>query len=444
MPRISVSRWLADYGMVLVLIVLCLVFSVLTLKKQPVTGATAGQSLGEELLYRYPAGRFVIAVPSGPDDEAFAAALEKAVSDGGAAVVGKAIGTPRDARKTLQTAEATGQTISAIAVTGTSGQWQLFESIGEDFPKLGSPPLFQPESRTWPDFLKLGNLLNIANHIVVVAIIAIGMTMVIITGGIDLSVGSVIALSAVTTGLLIERHFGGVQASTASMTAAAAVGVAVAGLVGLLNGTLVTLLKIPPFIASLGTMLIASGSAFLLTGGEEAHRIPASFVWLGRGTQYGIPNSVLLMLGLYVVAHVVMSRTVLGRHIYAVGGNSSAARLSGIRTGRVVLLVYIVCSLLAGVGGVLMASELKSGSPRYGKMYELYVIAAVVVGGTSLSGGKGTMFGTLIGALIIAVIRNGMNLLHVESYTQEVIFGVVILAAVVLDEIKNRRLSGRG
>jgi len=277
--------------------------------------------------------------------------------------------------------------------------------------------------------------------IVVVAIIAIGMTMVIITGGIDLSVGSVIALAAVTTGLLIERFLGAEGASRWGMVLACAAGLLVATFVGLANGLLVTGMGVPPFIVTLATMLIASGSAYLLTRGQEAHHVPASFIWLGRGTWWGIPISVLLMLALYGVAHLLMSRTVLGRHIYAVGGNPTAARLSGILNSRVIVFVYAACSLLAGLGGVIMASELKSGSPRYGQMYELYVIAAVVVGGTSLSGGKGTMFGTLVGALIIAVIRNGMNLLHVESYTQNVIFGLVILGGVMLDQFKNRRLQ---
>jgi ribose transport system permease protein len=162
-------------------------------------------------------------------------------------------------------------------------------------------------------------------------------------------------------------------------------------------------------------------------------------VWLGRGADvFGLPNAVLLMALLYAAGHILMSRMKIGRYLYAVGGNREAARLSGVPVTRVLLFAYTVSGLLAGLGGVIMASQLKSGSPTYGQMYELYVIAAVVVGGTSLSGGEGKMFGTLIGAFIIAVIQNGMNLTNVESYTQKVVLGLVILVAVLLDRLKHR------
>jgi len=174
------------------------------------------------------------------------------------------------------------------------------------------------------------------------------------------------------------------------------------------------------------------------------YHLPAGFVTLGRGSDpsLGIPYAVILMVLLYLLAHVLMSRTTLGRYIYAVGGNEEAARLAGIRVKRIFLFVYVLCGMLAGLGGVIMASQLKSGAPTYGVTYELYVIAAVVVGGTSLSGGEGRIFGTLIGAFIIAVIQNGMNLTNVESYTQKVVLGLVILGAVLLDRIKQRKLAG--
>jgi ribose transport system permease protein len=186
-------------------------------------------------------------------------------------------------------------------------------------------------------------------------------------------------------------------------------------------------------------MLVASGSAYLLAEGQSVGNIPDSFVWLGRGADlFGIPNAVVLMLGLYAVAYVVMTRMKLGRYLYAVGGNQEAARLSGVPVARVITIAYITSGLLAGLGGVIMASQLKSGSPTYGNMYELYMIAAVVVGGTSLSGGEGRITGTLIGALTIAVIQNGMNLTNVESYTQKVVLGFVILGAVLLDRVRSR------
>jgi ribose transport system permease protein len=189
-------------------------------------------------------------------------------------------------------------------------------------------------------------------------------------------------------------------------------------------------------------MLIASGLAFIVARGQSIYQVPESFVWLGRGADLmGLPNAVVLMALLYLVAHIVMMQMTFGRYIYAVGGNPEAARLSGVPVKGILLSVYTISAVLAGMGGIVMASQLKSGDPTYGKMYELYVIAAVVVGGTSLSGGEGKILGTLIGAFLIAVIQNGMNLTGVESYTQNVVLGAVILGAVLLDQLKKHALS---
>jgi len=300
--------------------------------------------------------------------------------------------------------------------------------------------IVSPTSYWWPDFLKRSNLAAIADRIVVIAVIAIGMTMVIITGGIDLSVGSLIALSAVVSTLLIREVAGAKDATASGMVLCCLAAVLACGAMGAFSGLMVTAFSIPPFIGTLAMMLIASGTAFILAGGQSIYKVPAAIDWLGRGSSLGgIPNTVLLMVALYAGAHILMTRTVLGRYIYAVGGNVEAARLSGVPVRRVILFVYAVCGLLAGVGGVVQASQLQSGAPTYGLMYELYVIAAVVVGGTSLAGGQGRILGTLIGAFIIAVIQNGMNLTGVESYTQKVILGAVILGAVLLDMLKKRR-----
>jgi ribose transport system permease protein len=211
------------------------------------------------------------------------------------------------------------------------------------------------------------------------------------------------------------------------------------GLVGFASGITITKFSVPPFIATLAVMLVASGFAYIISRGESIYEIPDSYVWLGRGADFfSVPNAVLLMLIIYILAHILMTRTTLGRYIYAVGGNPEAARLSGIRVNLVLLFVYTVCGMMAGLGGIVQASQLKSGAPTYGLLYELYVIAAVVVGGTSLQGGEGRIMGTLIGALIIAVIQNGMNLTGVESYTQKVVLGFVILLAVLLDMLKKR------
>jgi len=216
--------------------------------------------------------------------------------------------------------------------------------------------------------------------------------------------------------------------------------IVVCGAVGGFSGLMITRFAIPPFIVTLAMMLVGSGLAYILAQGQSIYQIPDSFVWLGRGADlFGLPNAVVLLLVLYALAQVLMSRMKLGRYLYAVGGNAEAARLSGVPVRRVLLFAYVASGLLAGLGGVIMASQLKSGSPTYGNMYELYVIAAVVVGGTSLSGGEGRMLGTLTGAFTIAVIQNGMNLTNVESYTQKVVLGLVILGAVLLDKLRQAR-----
>ncbi len=256
--------------------------------------------------------------------------------------------------------------------------------------------------------------------------------------GIDLSSGSLIALAAVTATWLIREVAGAEKASAFGTAASCAAAIGACALVGCFSGLMVTWFNIPAFIATLAMMLVASGLAFTIAEGQSIYQVPDSFVRLGRGAGLGLPNPVLLMLLLYFAAHLLMTRTPLGRYIYAVGGNPEAARLSGVPVRRVLLFAYTLCGALAGLGGVVLASQLKSGSPTFGQMYELYVIAAVVVGGTSLSGGEGKVLGTLIGALIIAVIQNGMNLTQVENYTQKVVLGLVILGAVLVDRIKRR------
>ena len=175
----------------------------------------------------------------------------------------------------------------------------------------------------------------------------------------------------------------------------------------------------------------------MITGGFSIYQVPPTLTWLGQGKTVGIPNTVILLVFLYIVAHIFMSHTRLGRYIYAVGGNKEAARLSGVSIGFVTMFVFLISGLTAGLGGCIQASQLNTGTPNMGLMYELYVIAAVVVGGTSLSGGSGKVLGTLIGVFVISVIQNGMNLLGLESYTQQVVLGFVILIAVLLDKARS-------
>jgi ribose/xylose/arabinose/galactoside ABC-type transport system permease subunit len=407
--------------MVFVLLALCAWFSWVTMADQHPTGAAAGEQLARQLRGRGP----VLAVARDtPEDAQFVSALERSLERG--QLVRAVQGQPADARRALEQHRAE---IKVVACNQATANWSVFD---------GSIPVYKPHSYRWPNFLKRENLLNIANQIAVIAIVAIGMTMVIITRGIDLSVGSLIALAAVAATLLIRDRAGAENATAAAMAFSSFGAIALCGFIGFLSGVLVTYFAVPAFIATLGMMLVASGLAFIVAKGQSIYQVPDTFIWLGRGDAFGIPNAVWLMAILYLLAHVLMTHTALGRYIYAVGGNPEAARFSGVPVNRVILFVYTISGALAGLGGVIMASQLKSGSPTYGLMYELFVIAAAVVGGTSLSGGHGKILGMLIGALIIAVIQNGMNLTGVESYTQKVVLGLVILGAVLVDILKKR------
>jgi len=429
--------FLQHYGMVVVLLLLAACFSVATLQEQPVEGAAAARVLVDGVK----GDSILIATTGTPEDVEFAQTAEAALTKrGDATLIAKVSGEPADARKALEDLAVNQVKLDAIITSQSAAQWLVFANLSRDFAALGSPMLVQPRLERWPSFLKRENLLNIANQIAVIAIIAIGMTMVIITGGIDLSVGSLIALAAVVAALGIRDYAGAEKATTLGMVGACAVSIGLCALIGAVNGWLVTRWSLPPFIVTLVTMLAGSGAAYRLAEGQSIYQVPESFIWLGRGADLGgLPNAVLLMLLLYVGAHLFMKHTAMGRYLYAVGGNREAALLSGLRVGGVLIFAYTMSSLLAGLGGVVMASQLKSGSPTYGQMYELFVIAAVVVGGTSLSGGRGRIFGTLIGALIIAVIQNGMNLMNIESYTQKIVLGLVILGAVLADRMQGQK-----
>ncbi len=433
------ARFVSDYGMVLVLALLCVFFSYVTWDEQPANGAKAGERLAIDILGEGVGVRVVIVARATHEDAAFANALENRLNESGAAIVAVVKGEPADARRVLDGLAGSEAGLDAIACNEATAAWRVFKGFDGKYPGLAGVRFYVPESYRWPNFLETDNLLNIANQIAVIAILAIGMTMVIVTAGIDLSVGSLIALSAVVATWLIRETAGAEQASALGMVLCSLAGIAVCAAMGLFSGTMVTFFSIPPFIVTLGMMLVASGLAFILAEGQSVYEVPESYVWLGRGTDFlNIPNAVVLMAALYAVAHVAMMRTSFGRHVYAVGGNLEGARLSGVPVRAVLLLVYTICGATAGIGGVVQASQLRSGSPTYGLMYELYVIAAVVVGGTSLRGGEGRILGTLIGAFIIAVIRNGMNLMGVESYTQKVVLGLVILGAVLIDVLKTR------
>ncbi|WP_378956114.1 ABC transporter permease [Pelosinus sp. sgz500959] len=278
-------------------------------------------------------------------------------------------------------------------------------------------------------FFTVDNLLNVARQISINAIISVGMTLVILTGGIDLSVGSIVALTgSITAGLLVGGQ---------AIFPAIFMGMLVGALLGLFNGLLITRAEIPPFIATLGTMTVARGLTLVYTEGRPITGMEEVFRFLGGGYLAGIPVPVIVMVLIFALTYIMLKKTRLGRYIYAIGGNEEAARLSGINTKKILLCVYVLGGLLAGVSGIIMASRLNSAQPTAGISFELDAIAAVVLGGTSLSGGVGTIGGTLIGAFIIGVLDNGLNLLNVSSFYQQIAKGLVILLAVFLD--KKRR-----
>ncbi|MFI5175240.1 MAG: ABC transporter permease [Terriglobia bacterium] len=289
-------------------------------------------------------------------------------------------------------------------------------------------------SRLSPFFLTTDNILNVTLQISITAIIAAGMTFVILTAGIDLSVGALVAFSGVLATSVLKLPIPLIY----SFPLFLATGVFVGAFSGWLAAFFITRFNITPFIVTLALMSIWRGGAYLYTGGRPIWGLPHAFSVLGSGRIAGLPFPTLMMLAVYTAAFIVLQYTRFGRHVYAVGGNLEAARLAGINTKRVLKQVYILCGVLSALSGILLASRMNSGQPNAGLMYELDVIASVVVGGASLFGGRGSIVGTFVGAMLIGVSRNGLNLLNVNSYVQQIIVGLVILVAVMLDQMRKR------
>ena len=285
-----------------------------------------------------------------------------------------------------------------------------------------------------PVFLTADNLYNIGVQTSYTAVIAIGVTLVIITAGIDLSVGSVAALSGVVGVVLMAK-------AGFPVVLAILGGILVGAACGLVNGLLVSVAGLNPFIATLGMLSVARGLVYIPTNAKSVFGVPDSFRLLGQGVIGSIPIPIIVVAVVAVAGYVVLARTKLGRYAYAMGSNREAARLSGIPIRRYLTLVYVISGALAGFGGMIASSQVASGQPNFGIGLELDAIAAAVIGGASLFGGQGTVVGTLIGAFLISLIRNGSVLLDVNIYYQQVIIGVVIWVAVLWDQYRRRRLA---
>jgi len=292
-----------------------------------------------------------------------------------------------------------------------------------------------------PAFLTTTNIVNVIRQMSIIGLIALGVTGVIVTGGIDLSSGSVVGAACVVAASLAQnpnRAFYPEIAGSPVLLAIAA-GCAVGVLAGLVNGALVAKTGIPPFIATLGMYTAARGAAMLYTTGRPLSNLSDAYNEIGQGSLFAVPVPILILAGMAVVTHVLYSRTKFGKYIYAIGGNEQAARVSGIDVGRYKILIYSYAGFLSGLAGLVVSSRIGSGQPGLGVGYELDAIAAAVIGGASLSaGGIGTIPGTIVGALIIGVLNNTLDLVNVSAYWQQIIKGVIIVGAVVLDQRKNR------
>ncbi|MBL9063181.1 ABC transporter permease [Tabrizicola sp.] len=298
-----------------------------------------------------------------------------------------------------------------------------------------------------PNFLTAANAVIVSKHVALNAFLAIGMTFVIITGGIDLSVGSIVGLCAMVAGWLVLNGVDTGLGWTVWFNTWEIVGITllVGIAVGFINGLLITRLNVAPFIATLGTLYIARGAALLSSDGRTFPNLggteefgTASFPFIGSGSVLGLPVMIWLLVGVALGAHYVSRRTPLGRHIYAVGGNERGAALSGVKVDRVKLFVYMFSGFCAGLVGIIIASQLQAAHPATGETFELNAIAAAVLGGTSMSGGRGRIFGTIIGAFVIGILGDGLIMMGVSSFWQTVIKGVVIVLAVVIDQAQSR------
>jgi len=282
-----------------------------------------------------------------------------------------------------------------------------------------------------PRFISIPNMINIARQCAIIGILSAGMSFVILSGNIDLSVGSIVAFSGVATAFVLKAELG--------IFLAIISGILAGGLVGYVNGWITTKFDVPSLLVTLGTMNAIRGVAYLLLGGRPIWGLPEAFSFLGRSVVLGVPIQVWILTLVFVMGWFILKRTAMGRHIYATGDNRRAARLSGIDCKKIITLGLVISGLCAGLAGSIMVSRLASAQPLAGKDYELKVIAAVVLGGTSLFGGRGEILGSLMGALMIGMIANGLNLARVTPYWQMVLLGLILLVAIIFDKYRQSK-----
>lgn len=296
------------------------------------------------------------------------------------------------------------------------------------------------------NFLKLTNLINLTTQMAINAVLTIGLTYVIILGGIDISVGSVAAMAGVAAALVCRALPEGTT-EFAMVPVQLLVGVVVGAIFGAFNGLMITKFSVVPMIATLASQTIARGFAYILSGGTSVSGLNSVYSWIGSARLFKteakptgwLPIITIVVIILVIIMHILLSKTVFGRHVFATGSNQNVAHLSGINTNKITFLCYTICGVMAAVAGVLNSSKLQNGQPGACDGYEMFAIASTVMGGTSLIGGSGSVARAMIGCAVVAVINNGMNLLHINSYWQKVVLGVIILLAVVMDMAQKKR-----
>lgn len=281
------------------------------------------------------------------------------------------------------------------------------------------------------NFLTATNLLNVLRQISINGILALGMTVVCLTGGIDLSVGSIVAFSGIVAAGLLRDH--GLPTVLVAL-----ISIAIGAAMGLYNGYFVAYWNAAPFVVTLSMMTIARGMTYVYSKGRPISNLPTSFLAIGKGSIAGIPAPTIILIIMFILASILLNKLKIGRYIYAVGGNENAAMVSGINVKRVKMFVYVLSGIACGVAAVILTARVSAGLPQAGESYELDAIAATVIGGTSLSGGRGRIWGTIVGAVLLGIVNNGLDLLNVSSFYQQIVKGLIILGAILIDSKRNK------